>query len=103
MYAIVNIQGHQFRVEPEATMQVPLMDAEPGSTVTFDQMLMLSDGDSFSVGRPHVAGGMVTAEVVRHGLGDKVRVFKKKRRKNYRRNKGHRQPFTEIVIKSISA
>ena len=84
-------------------MQVPLMDAEPGSTVTFDQMLMVSDGDKVSIGTPLVAGASVTAEVVRHGLGDKVRVFKKKRRKNYRRNKGHRQPFTEIVIKSISA
>jgi len=103
MYAIVNIQGHQFRVEPESTVRVPLMDAEPGSTVTFDQMLMLSDGDQVAVGRPHIQGAQVTAEVVRHGLGDKVRVFKKKRRKNYRRNKGHRQPFTEIVIKSISA
>lgn len=103
MYAIVNIQGHQYKVEPEATLQVPLLEQEPGSTVTFDQMLMLSDGDTFSVGRPHVEGGQVTAEVVRHGLSDKIRVFKKKRRKNYRRNKGHRQPFTEIVIKSISA
>jgi len=103
MYAIVNIQGHQFRVEPEVTMQVPLMDAEPGSTVTFDKMLMLSDGDAVSIGQPHLEGASVTAEVVRHGLSDKIRVFKKKRRKNYRRNKGHRQPFTEIVIKSISA
>ena len=103
MYAIVNIQGHQFRVEPEATLRVPLMDGEPGSTVTFDQMLMHSDGDLVAVGQPHVAGGSVTAEILGHGLDKKIRVFKKKRRKNYRRNKGHRQPFTEIIIKSITA
>jgi len=103
MYAIVNIQGHQFRVEPESTLKVPLMDAEPGSIVVFDQMLMLSDGELVSVGQPHVTGGSVTAEILGHGLDKKIRVFKKKRRKNYRRNKGHRQPFTEIVIKSITA
>ena len=103
MYAIVNIKDVQFRVEPEATLQVPLMDAEPGTAVTLDQVLLLSNDGSISVGAPHVEGCSVAAEIVRHGLGDKVRVFKKKRRKNYRRNKGHRQPFTEIVIKSINA
>ncbi len=103
MYAIVNIKDHQFRVEPDATLQVPLMDAEPGSAVTLDKVLMVSSGDSISVGAPHVEGCTVAAEIVRHGLGPKIRVFKKKRRKNYRRNKGHRQAFTEIVIKSINA
>ena len=103
MYAIVNIKDVQFRVEPAAKLQVPLMDLEPGSSVTFDKILLLSNGQEISVGAPHVEGCTVAAEILRHGLGDKVRVFKKKRRQNYRRNKGHRQPFTEIVIKSINA
>ncbi len=103
MYAIVNIKAVQFRVEPEVTLQVPLMDMEPGTAVTFDEVLLLSNDGTISVGAPHVAGCTVAAEILRHGLGDKVRVFKKKRRKNYRRNKGHRQPFTEIKIKSINA
>lgn len=103
MYAIVNIKDVQYRVEPEETLQVPLMHAEPGTAVTLDKVLLLNDGDTISVGSPHVEGCTIAAEIVRHGLGDKVRVFKKKRRKNYRRNKGHRQAFTEIVIKSINA
>ena len=103
MYAIVNIKNNQFRVEPEATVRVPLMDAEEGQTITLEDVLMYSDGEDVTIGTPKVEGCVVSAEVVRHGRDAKVSVFKKKRRKNYRRNKSHRQDFTEIVIKAINA
>ena len=103
MYAIVNIMSQQVRVEPEATYQVPLMKGEVGDAVKFDEVLLYNDGKSTSVGAPNVEGCSVAAEIVRHGAGRKVSVFKKKRRKNYRRNKSHRQAFTEIRVKSISA
>ena len=103
MYAIVNIMSMQFRVEPEATLQVPLMKGEVGDAVNFDEVLLYHDGESTAVGTPNVDGCTVAAEILRHGVGRKISVFKKKRRKNYRRNKSHRQAFTEIRIKSISA
>jgi len=103
MYAIVSIMSQQFRVEPEATLQVPQMAGEAGDAVEFDEVLLYHDGKTASVGTPTVAGCSVAAEIVRHGLSKKVSVFKKKRRKNYRRNKSHRQAFTEIRIKSITA
>lgn len=103
MYAIVNIMSMQFKVEPEATYQVPLMQGETGDAVNFDEVLLYNDGEATTVGTPTVSGCSVAAEIVRHGVGRKVSVFKKKRRKNYRRNKSHRQNFTEIRIKAISA
>ncbi len=103
MYAIVKISNQQFRVEPEAQLRVPLLAAEPGAKVTFDDVLLCSDGDQVRVGTPRLEGCTVAAEVLRHGLGAKVLVFKKKRRKNYRRTKGHRQDFTEIKITGITA
>ena len=101
MYAVVKIKGLQFPVEAESRLQVPLLDDEVGSTVTFDEVLLVKDGEEIKVGDPVVAGCSVSAEVLRHGRARKVVVFKKKRRKNYRRKKGHRQPFTEILIKDI--
>jgi large subunit ribosomal protein L21 len=101
MYAVVKIKGQQFRVEPGSTLQVPALDDEVGASVTFDEVLMLADGDDIKVGSPNVEGATVAAEVLRHGRSRKVVVFKKKRRKNYRRKKGHRQPFTEVNIKGI--
>jgi large subunit ribosomal protein L21 len=103
MYAIVNIMSMQFRVEPEATLQVPLMEGETGDAVKFDEVLLYNDGKDTTIGTPTVNGCSVAAEIVRHGVGRKVSVFKKKRRKNYRRNKSHRQNFTEILITGISA
>ncbi|MBU0742774.1 50S ribosomal protein L21 [bacterium] len=102
MYAIVNIMNRQFRVEPDATVQVPLMRGEIGDAVNLDEVLLYHDGKSTSVGAPSVAGCSVAAEIVRHGMGRKISVFKKKRRQNYRRNKSHRQAFTEIRIKNIT-
>jgi large subunit ribosomal protein L21 len=103
MYAIVSIKDHQFRVEPDAKLQVPQLEGDEGTRLSFDQVLLFSDGTSTTVGTPQVSGCTVTAEILRHGLAKKVNVFKKKRRKNYRRNKGHRQPFTEIRIVGIGA
>lgn len=103
MYAVVKIKGQQYRVEPGATLQVPSLEADEGASVTFDDVLLLADGDEVKVGQPNLEGASVSAEVVRHGRSRKVIVFKKKRRKNYRRKKGHRQPFTEVSIKGIDA
>jgi large subunit ribosomal protein L21 len=103
MYAVVKIKNQQYRVEPDSTLRVPRLDAEVGGSLTFDEVMLLADGDEVQVGTPHVEGASVAAEVVEHGRSRKVIVFKKKRRKNYRRKKGHRQPFTEIRITGIEA
>ncbi len=103
MYAVVKIKGQQFRVEPGTRLQVPLLTDEVGADVTFDEVLLLADGEDVKVGTPNVDGASVAAEVLRHGRSRKVVVFKRKRRKNYRRKKGHRQPFTEVSIKGINA
>lgn len=100
-YAIFKAAGQQFRAEVGRTMHVPLLDVEEGSDITFDEVLLTSDGDKISAGRPTVKGASVVAEVVRHGKDKKVIVFKFKKRKNYRRKTGHRQQFTEIKIKDL--
>jgi large subunit ribosomal protein L21 len=102
MYAVVKIKSQQFRVTPDTTLQVPLLADEVGATLSFDEVLMLSDGTSIKVGNPIVAGAAVKAEVLAHGLSRKIVIFKKRRRKNYRRKTGHRQPFTQIRITGIT-
>jgi large subunit ribosomal protein L21 len=102
MYAVVKIKGQQFRVEPGRKLQVPLLASEVGTSVTFDEVLLLTDGEDVKVGQPNVEGASVAAEVLRHGRSRKITVFKRKRRKNYKRKKGHRQPFTEVSITSIN-
>jgi len=102
MYAIIRTAGFQYRAEPGKTLRIPTLQAEVGSNVTFDEVLLGSDGTTVRAGTPLVAGAKVTAEVVRHGKGDKIVVFKMKRRKNYARKQGHRQGFTEIKINDIS-
>ncbi|MEM8600579.1 MAG: 50S ribosomal protein L21 [Bacteroidota bacterium] len=101
MYAIVEIAGKQFKVEEDATLYVPRLNAEIGDEVTFDRVLLTS-GDGVAVGTPTVEGASVTAEVLDHVKGDKIIVFKKKRRKGYRVKNGHRQPYTQIAIKALS-
>jgi large subunit ribosomal protein L21 len=101
MYAIFEAKGKQFRAEPEATLIVPTLDAEPGEKVTFDQVLLAGREDEVIVGRPSLEGASVATEVVRHGRGEKIIVYKMKRRKGYRRKQGHRQGFTEIRILDI--
>ena len=103
MYAVFQTGGKQFRAEPGARLRVPTLEAEPGATVTFDHVLLAGDGEAdIRVGTPVVDGASVKAEVLRHGRGDKVIVFKRKRRKGYRKKQGHRQNFTEIRIDEVA-
>ena len=101
-YAIFKTGGKQFRAEAGTTLRIPSIVGEPGSTVVFDDVLLGSKGDSVKTGTPLLSGAKVTGEIVKHGRGDKIVVFKFKRRKNYARKQGHRQGFTEVRIKSIS-
>jgi large subunit ribosomal protein L21 len=102
MYAIFRALGKQFRAEKGKTIRLPLMDAEAGAKVTFDEVLLSSDGETIRAGTPLVAGAKVTAEVVGVGQEPKIYVFKFKRRKNYRRKTGHRQKFTEVRITDVT-
>ena len=102
MYAVVKIRGLQFGVEPGKTLQVPLLEDEIGANVPFDEDLLLPDGEDIKDGTPSVEGATVAAEVLRHGRSRKIVVLKRKRRKNYRRKKGHRQPFPEVSITGIN-
>jgi len=102
MYAIFRAQGKQFRAEPDAKLRIPTMDAEPGDRVTFDEVLLAEKDGDVRVGTPALDGAAVAAEIVGHGKGDKIVVYKMKRRKGYRRKQGHRQGFTEIRIVDIS-
>lgn len=101
MYAIVNINGIQTRVSPDEVVDVPLMSGDPGVSVIFNQVLMVADGDRISVGQPFVQGASLTAEVVEHVRGPKLRIFKFKRRRDYRRRRGHRDELTRLRVKSI--
>ncbi len=101
MYAVFETGGKQFRAEPGSKLRIPSIEAEPGDVVTFDQVLLASDGEAVSVGTPEVKGASITAEVLRHGRDKKIIVFKRKRRKGYRRKQGHRQGFTEVRIDGI--
>ena len=102
MYAIIRAGGHQYRAEPGKTIRIQSLDAQPGETVRFEEVLLGADGDNIKIGAPVVSGAAVTAEVVRHGRGEKIIIFKHKRRKNYRRKQGHRQGFTEVRVNDIS-
>ena len=102
MYAVFQTGGKQFRAEPGARLRVPSLTAEPGDTVTFEEVLLTGDGEeSVRVGTPNVDGASVKAEILRHGRDKKIIVFKRKRRKGYRRKQGHRQGFTEIRVDEI--
>ena len=100
-YAIVDVDGCQCKVTADEIIRVPKMTADVGAEVSFEKVMYLSDGKNVVVGTPYVEGKKVQAEVVRHGRDSKIIVFKKKRRKDYRRTKGHRQDFTEIRIKAL--
>ena len=101
-YAIIRTGGMQFRAEPGKTLRVPTIDQEVGANITFEEVLLGSDGTNVHTGAPLVSGAKVSGEIVRHGKGDKIVVFKFKRRKNYARKQGHRQPFTEVKINDIT-
>ena len=102
MYAIVHISGIQTKVTPEEVLDVPRLAGEPGGALTFDQVLLLGDGDKIAVGRPTVKGAKVSAEIVEHLRGEKIRIFKFKRRHDYRRRRGYRSELTRIRVTAIS-
>ncbi len=103
MYAIVEIGGQQHKVEANAKVFVSKMDAEEGVTVDFDKVLLVDNDGKVKVGKPVVKGAVVSAKVLTHVKGDKVKVFHKKRRKGYKKLNGHRQEFTQIEIEKITA
>ena len=103
MYAVFQSGGKQHRVSEGQTLRLEKLDVETGATVEFDTVLMVANGEEIAVGVPLVEGGKVTAEVVKHGRGDKVKIVKFRRRKHSRKQQGHRQWFTEVKITGISA
>ena len=102
MFAIINIAGKQFRVEEGDQIKVPHLSTDAGKSLTFDKVLLVNDGKKVQLGSPLLSNASISATVVEHGRGRKIRIFKKKRRKGYRRNNGHRQNYSLIKIDSIS-
>jgi large subunit ribosomal protein L21 len=102
MYADIKTGGKQYRVSAGEKLKVEQIPADIGAEVVLDQVLFLSDGDNVTMGAPLVSGATVTVKVVSHGRGDKVRIFKMRRRKHYRKTQGHRQNYTEIEILGIT-
>jgi len=103
MYAVIATGGKQYRVTKDATLRVEKLNAEPGATVEFGEVLLLGEGADVKLGTPLLKGSKVVATVVRHGKADKVAIVKFRRRKHYLRQKNHRQPFTEVKVTEISA
>jgi large subunit ribosomal protein L21 len=102
MYAIVDIAGQQFKVEKDKEIFVHRLEGEEGDKVNFEKVMLVEDGDAISVGKPFIEGAAVSAKIVTHLKGDKVTVFKKKRRKGYQKANGHRQYLSKIHIEGIS-
>jgi large subunit ribosomal protein L21 len=103
MYAVIQTGGKQYRVAEGETLRVEKLSATPGDKLSFSPLLFADDGGNVQVGKPNVSGIQVEAEVLGDALGDKIVIFKYKRRKSYRRKTGHRQPFTALKIVSIKA
>ena len=101
MYAVIKTGGKQYRVREGDTLRVEKLAAEAGAKVQFDQVLMVGEGDQVKIGAPFLAGSQVSATVIAQGRADKIKIVKFKRRKNYLRQKGHRQAFTEVEITKI--
>jgi large subunit ribosomal protein L21 len=101
-YAIIRTGGKQFRVEPGTTLRLPSLPGDAGASIEFNDVLLGSDGQAARVGVPSISGAKVTGEIVKQGRGEKIIVFKFKRRKNYSRKQGHRQGFTEVRITDIN-
>jgi large subunit ribosomal protein L21 len=102
-YAVIKTGGKQYRVMAGEILRVELLPAEVDSTVQFDQVLLVGEGESITVGAPLVAGATVSAKIRAHGRADKIRIVKFRRRKHYKRTQGHRQHYTEIEITGINA
>nr|WP_315149395.1 50S ribosomal protein L21 [uncultured Flavobacterium sp.] len=103
MYAIVEIAGQQFKVSKDLKVYVHRLTNEEGSKVSFDKVYLVDDNGSITIGAPSIEGASVEAKVLQHLKGDKVIIFKKKRRKGYKKRNGHRQYLTQIVIEGITA
>ncbi len=103
MYAVIKTGGKQYRVSAGEKLKVEQIPADIGAEIVLDQVLMVGDGDAVKLGAPLVGGASVKAKVVAHGRGDKVHIFKMRRRKHYRKSQGHRQNFTEIEILGIAS
>ncbi|EOV1174233.1 50S ribosomal protein L21 [Vibrio fluvialis] len=103
MYAVFQSGGKQHRVSEGQTLRLEKLDVETGATVEFNKVLLVANGEEVKVGAPLVEGGKVTAEVVQHGRGDKIKIVKFRRRKHSRKQQGHRQWFTEVKITGINA
>ena len=103
MYAVIATGGKQYRVTKDAVLRIEKLEAEPGATVEFGEVLLVGEGANVKLGAPLLKGSKVMATVVRHGKGKKVSIVKFRRRKHYMRQKGHRQQFTEIKVTDISA
>lgn len=103
MYALVEIKGRQYRVEADATVTVDRLAEEEGTTVEFPSVVLLNDGEKTTVGSPYVDGASVSATVTGHGRDRKIIVFRYKRRKNFKRTRGHRQHFSTIRVDAITA
>ena len=101
MYAVIETGGKQYRVAVGDVIRVEKLEADAGSSLNLDQVLLVADGDNLRVGAPNVAGAAVTATVKAHGRADKIRIFKFRRRKHYRKTQGHRQHYTELEITGI--
>jgi large subunit ribosomal protein L21 len=102
MYAVIKTGGKQYRVAPGEKIKIEQIPADVGSQIVIDQVLMVGEGESVKVGNPLVSGAKVTATVMSHGRGDKVRIFKLRRRKHYQKTQGHRQNYTEIRVDAIA-
>jgi len=102
LYAIVETGGFQFRVEPGMKLNIPRITSEQGDSIKLEKVLLLADGSDVKIGTPEVSGAFVDAEVLEHGRGKKITVYKRKRRKGYERTRGHRQDYTRIEIKTIN-
>ena len=103
LYAIIKTGGKQYKVAEGSEVIIEKLDAEEGSSVTFEEVLAVGEGAELKIGRPFVEGAKVTATVVKNGKGPKIRIFKYKHKTNYRRRQGHRQPFTKVKIDKIEA
>ncbi|HJW28103.1 MAG TPA: 50S ribosomal protein L21 [Saprospiraceae bacterium] len=103
MYAVIMTGGKQYKVAPGEVVRVETLDAKKGDTVEIKDVYMIADGDKISVGKPTIASAMVTAEVVEEGRGEKLLIFKHRRRKGFRKTNGHRQNYTAIKVKEIKA
>ncbi len=102
MYAVIKTGGKQYRVAPGEKIKIEQIPADVGAQIVLDQVLMVSDGDAVTLGTPLVAGAKVSATVLGHGRGEKVKIFKMRRRKHYQSTQGHRQNYTEIRVDAIA-